>query len=150
MPSSAALRFLHSFPTRRSSDLFLSLHQRHAEIGAGIHALAPARGHGLDARVEAHAFRPVLVHVAEDRVLPSAEAVERERHRDRHRSEVHTSELQSHVNLVCRLLLPYVFFTLSLHDALPIYFCHFISGMPKLAPGFTPSRQREVTVLMRV
>ncbi len=27
---------------------------------------------------------------------------------------------------------------------------YFISGMPKLAPGFTPSRQREVTVLMRV
>src|SRR5258706_509167 len=26
---------------------------------------------------------------------------------------------------------------------------YFISGMPKLTPGFTPSRQREVTVLMR-
>src|SRR6266571_3421631 len=51
------------------------------------------------------------------------------------RSEEHTSELQSHVNLVCRLLLEkkknifYFFFndtatteiyTLSLHDALPI------------------------------
>src|SRR5215475_598194 len=62
-------------------------------------------------------------------------------HRD-HRSEEHTSELQSRENLVCRLLLEkkkkctffslFVFFffndtatteiyTLSLHDALPIY-----------------------------
>src|SRR6266480_1494383 len=54
------------------------------------------------------------------------------------RSEEHTSELQSHVNLVCRLLLekkklirnitfffndaaPTEIYTLSLHDALPIY-----------------------------
>src|SRR5690242_9826456 len=39
------------------------------------------------------------------------------------RSEEHTSELQSHVNLVCRLLLDSAataFYTLSLHDALPI------------------------------
>src|SRR4051812_22713654 len=39
------------------------------------------------------------------------------------RSEEHTSELQSHVNLVCRLLLdpatPEIY-PLSLHDALPI------------------------------
>src|SRR5215510_1061279 len=59
-------------------------HYRHAEVRGGVDALAPARGHGLDARVEAHAFRPVLVHVAEDRALPAAEAVERERHGDRH------------------------------------------------------------------
>src|SRR5690242_13157400 len=41
----------------------------------------------------------------------------------RRRSEEHTSELQSHVNLVCRLLLePSTtgLYTLSLHDALPI------------------------------
>src|SRR5690242_12133765 len=39
------------------------------------------------------------------------------------RSEEHTSELQSHVNLVCRLLHDTArshFYTLSLHDALPI------------------------------
>src|SRR5690242_18327456 len=39
------------------------------------------------------------------------------------RSEEHTSELQSHVNLVCRLLLETAstgIYTLSLHDALPI------------------------------
>src|SRR5688572_30633868 len=41
-----------------------------------------------------------------------------------HRSEEHTSELQSQSNLVCRLLLdpsPPDTYTLSLHDALPIY-----------------------------
>jgi hypothetical protein len=27
---------------------------------------------------------------------------------------------------------------------------HFVIGMPKLAPGLTPSRQRAVTVLIRV
>src|SRR5207247_791819 len=44
----------------------------------------------------------------------------------RPRSEEHTSELQSRVDLVCRLLLvkvavTYVFYPLSLHDALPIF-----------------------------
>src|SRR5690242_14952002 len=40
------------------------------------------------------------------------------------RSEEHTSELQSHVNLVCRLLLDPAtteIYPLSLHDALPIW-----------------------------
>src|SRR5947207_1001728 len=40
------------------------------------------------------------------------------------RSEEHTSELQSHSDLVCRLLLDPAtteLYTLSLHDALPIY-----------------------------
>src|SRR5690242_9279563 len=49
------------------------------------------------------------------------------------RSEEHTSELQSHVNLVCRLLLdssPTEIYTLSLHDALPI--CVF--GWPEKTP----------------
>src|SRR5437899_2137269 len=44
------------------------------------------------------------------------------------RSEEHTSELQSLRHLVCRLLLenvaaPTGIFTLSLHDALPIWWC---------------------------
>ena len=51
------------------------------------------------------------------------------------RSEEHTSELQSHHDLVCRLLLEKNFFndtatteiyTLSLHDALPIFIYHCI------------------------
>src|SRR5215831_14852444 len=58
-------------------------HYRHAEVRGGVYALAPASGHGLDARVEAHALGAVLVHVAEDRALPAAEGMERQRHRDR-------------------------------------------------------------------
>src|SRR5436309_3283990 len=43
------------------------------------------------------------------------------------RSEEHTSELQSRENLVCRLLLDAAsleLYTLSLHDALPIFLVH--------------------------
>src|SRR5947207_514667 len=55
-------------------------------------------------------------------------APSRSRRRSAHRraaprSEEHTSELQSHSDLVCRLLLvpaPHDIYTLSLHDALPI------------------------------
>src|SRR5690242_19392811 len=65
-------RDLHSFPTRRSSDLAAALGLRaHARQRVGAHEAGA--GHLLD--------------VAEGR------------------SEEHTSELQSHVNLVCRLLL---------------------------------------------
>src|SRR5690348_1052711 len=70
------------------------------------------------------------LHVAHDLV----DLVGRQRHRfvagadeagdlGRRRSEEHTSELQSPVHLVCRLLLdtpPTDTYTLSLHDALPI------------------------------
>src|SRR5690242_5576390 len=56
-------RGLHSFPTRRSSDLPVRAGRRHRHRGPGA---VPARAR---------------------------------------RSEEHTSELQSHVNLVCRLLL---------------------------------------------
>src|SRR6476661_3688598 len=76
----------------------------------------------------------------------------------RSRSEEHTSELQSHLNLVCRLLLEkkktnllffFVFFfffndtatteiyTLSLHDALPIANCF---GLRRLRPSAPPLR----------
>src|SRR5438477_448045 len=54
----------------------------------------------------------------------SGPGVGRRQAQRQHRSEEHTSELQSHVNLVCRLLLdtaPTDLYTLSLHDALPIY-----------------------------
>src|ERR1035438_4491385 len=56
-----------------------------------------------------------------------------------HRSEEHTSELQSLRHLVCRLLLDTAtteIYTLSLHDALPIYLvkrlenpCHLGAGL---------------------
>src|SRR6266436_9656573 len=44
----------------------------------------PARGHRLEARVEAHALGAVHRHIAEQGALPAAKAVEGHRHRDRH------------------------------------------------------------------
>src|SRR5690606_41667957 len=79
----AAVQVLHSFPTRRSSDLHHGLGlaaQQVADIGAEVldyhlHLLADV------VRVQAHPARQL------------------------HRSEEHTSELQSREKLVCRLLL---------------------------------------------
>src|SRR5438876_9724506 len=79
--SSAANRHLHSFPTRRSSDLGRRRSQ-------GDRACRPERPGA--ARVLA---RPALLDVHQ------------ERRGDVDRSEEHTSELQSPVHLVCRLLL---------------------------------------------
>src|SRR5207237_1603921 len=78
------LRRLLSFPTRRSSDLRVGVAVRlggDRDVAAGFDGAARAR---LDRRqrVDLHGCT---------------------RHRDR--SEEHTSELQSHLNLVCRLLL---------------------------------------------
>src|SRR5690348_549399 len=80
------------------------------------------------------------------RVAPRRRKGKRQCHQCGHRSEEHTSELQSPVHLVCRLLLEkknhhYLFFfnapaptelyTLSLHDALPISG----SAVPRSAPS---------------
>src|SRR5437588_350651 len=57
---------------------------------------------------------------------PFAQLRERAQAADVIRSEEHTSELQSHSDLVCRLLLDTPtteIYTLSLHDALPICIC---------------------------
>src|SRR5580700_8399138 len=54
------------------------------ELRAGADAGRPARGHGLELGVEAHAFHAVDAVVAEDRGLPAAEGVVGHRHRDRH------------------------------------------------------------------
>src|SRR5205085_9800755 len=79
-------RALHSFPTRRSSDLRLHVirHIRRADPGDRIRLLVQL----LQRR---HSFFHVLRAGGD-------EAVGR-------RSEEHTSELQSQSNLVCRLLL---------------------------------------------
>jgi hypothetical protein len=54
-------------------------------IAVGItNALGPALHHALLLGVEAHAFFAVGVHVAEQALLPAAEAVPGHRHRDRH------------------------------------------------------------------
>src|SRR5207237_7643692 len=68
-------RDLHSFPTRRSSDL--------------VRYMAEAR----DLRLA-----PDVAREAKHRILDTLAAMVS-------RSEEHTSELQSHLNLVCRLLL---------------------------------------------
>src|SRR5437016_4279623 len=125
MPSSACAADtpdLHSFPTRRSSDL---------RGGDGAS--------GMACRVRPDALRGCVGVPARPRRRaaggsdrgrrPAGRASPRHHHRTRRpggehpRSEEHTSELQSLTNLVCRLLLvpptPQIY-TLSLHDALPI------------------------------
>src|SRR5207237_8297911 len=68
---------LHSFPTRRSSDLVCLPRGDLVARGQPVHVFQIARLVGIHAAVQKE---PV-------------------------RSEEHTSELQSHLNLVCRLLL---------------------------------------------
>src|SRR5690242_21828416 len=92
--SHAANRDLRSFPTRRSSDLLEEFRNDHVhdqgddqEIDRGTQNVA-----------DLERIVPLTKGNAE---LPPGASWKDERHR----SEEHTSELQSHVNLVCRLLL---------------------------------------------
>src|SRR5438034_6522949 len=79
----------HSFPTRRSSDLALRVFRvraddvPHQPVAHDVRLREIAERDALDARQNA-------LHLEQSRVLP--------------RSEEHTSELQSHSELVCRLL----------------------------------------------
>src|SRR5438477_606711 len=132
MPSSASTGpppALLSFPTRRSSDLLRGRER----------LIAKELSYGDQRRLEvarALATQPKLVLLDEPTagMNPQETAaftafVEKLR-REEKRSEEHTSELQSHVNLVCRLLLPPAppqLYSLSLHDALPIS-CAAASG----------------------
>src|SRR5438034_5691007 len=80
---SADIRHLHSFPTRRSSDLAAVLPaDADLQVGPG----SPAEP---DRQLDELADALLIEHL--ERVVP--------------RSEEHTSELQSHSELVCRLLL---------------------------------------------
>src|SRR5207237_10826239 len=86
-------RSLHSFPTRRSSDLALS----RCTIPIG-------RPAAIDLDLLYKMFDTVnrlVIRSAGDRLVDRRGA----RRACRQRSEEHTSELQSHLNLVCRLLL---------------------------------------------
>src|SRR3954464_4618097 len=56
---------------------------RKVHVRAVGRLVGPARGYDLAARVELHALGAVDVVVAEQRVLPAAEAVEAHRHGDR-------------------------------------------------------------------
>src|SRR5205085_10439399 len=75
-------RDLHSFPTRRSSDLVLFVRTDDAGVRLGMH-------------------RKLNAPLLSEPLRPSGGGVEH----PGHRSEEHTSELQSQSNLVCRLLL---------------------------------------------
>src|SRR5438477_4166832 len=79
---SRAPRVLHSFPTRRSSDLASPSAGRSSPPGPPWCRAVTCRG-ATPSTPGAHCSAP----------------------RWARRSEEHTSELQSHVNLVCRLLL---------------------------------------------
>src|SRR5690606_42125594 len=102
--TSRAWRALLAFPTRRSSDLVASggggvgLRKPVEQTGqkSWVDTLARVADHDLDMRVDA---LQVDLHVAVfGRVLDGVgEQV------PDHRSEEHTSELQSRENLVCRL-----------------------------------------------
>src|SRR5438045_739850 len=126
MPSSACAshtRLLHSFPTRRSSDLVdgdveraVDHHERRLAPRVGddrSHIVASDLVQGGEQVVVVAAVRSVVPDVGAGR-----HAV------DCLRSEEHTSELQSLRHLVCRLLLAPLtldYSILSLHDALPIW-----------------------------
>src|SRR3979490_120752 len=60
------------------------VHRRYRELRAFLDAGRPARSDGLGLGVEADRIRTMLVEVAEARLLPAAEGVIRNRHRDRH------------------------------------------------------------------
>src|SRR5207237_8771063 len=79
-------RDLHSFPTRRSSDL--------GTFGWGMFNCALAAGMLSEAAAQTTAVTGEVIPSDVPGLLAMAV-----------RSEEHTSELQSHLNLVCRLLL---------------------------------------------
>src|SRR5699024_11982528 len=97
----ARLRALPSFPTRRSSDLTAGF--RRILVTESDHPYVEAwwpPGHGLGYE---HGF----VHQAVDlvRAIGAGEDPSPSFEDGLHRSEEHTSELQSRFDLVCRLLL---------------------------------------------
>src|SRR5207237_10868486 len=89
----------HSFPTRRSSDLRLG----HLGRASGILARRRAFEERLELRADQLGGKALPKHRAQEpAAVPSQIGMCDERDV---RSEEHTSELQSHLNLVCRLLL---------------------------------------------
>src|SRR5207237_5506827 len=91
LPSASPPRALHSFPTRRSSDLRFIL-------GAGDRSARSFGGGDWGEPQSTVLCSPKCSPVVAIRLGPSPTDCET-------RSEEHTSELQSHLNLVCRLLL---------------------------------------------
>src|SRR5688500_19637492 len=89
-------RAIHSLPTRRSSDLAIYAHMKARGSGVIINDIGAA-GERMDAGYIAGSTGNAALY-ALTRALGGKSL------RDG-RSEEHTSELQSHCNLVCRLLL---------------------------------------------
>src|SRR5437879_4144442 len=122
MPSSAfSPHTLHSFPTRRSSDL-TSCGWFFDEI-SGIEAVQILRyaAMALQCLNDLGGGRLEDEFVRRLATPAGCSGPPRAGGRTRPRSEEHTSELQSPMYLVCRLLpSPRTPSTLSLHDALPI------------------------------
>src|SRR5207237_2566978 len=81
---------LHSFPTRRSSDLTISLF---FALFSGLLLFTDGVIGGLTSTIIAIGLDPLRAQLIAALVMTAG------------RSEEHTSELQSHLNLVCRLLL---------------------------------------------
>src|SRR5437773_11599672 len=90
--SSNNLKIQHSFPTRRSSDLDFSEH---------LTTLRGMGAQGVDVR------RPEQLDDIDGLIIPGGESTTIGKLAQSYgiRSEEHTSELQSHHDLVCRLLL---------------------------------------------
>src|SRR5206468_8583892 len=93
---SCPLRALHSFPTRRSSDLFGG-----SLTAASCAHVAQRRDSRLRSAVQTR--RPQYPHAA--RCSAQASLPHTGHSSTSSRSEEHTSELQSRSDLVCRLLL---------------------------------------------
>src|SRR5205085_11688484 len=96
---SCARRALHSFPTRRSSDLIgiTSVHEHQPRVGSAAYDAAK---HGLGGLIKTIALELGQFGITANAVAPGEIATPMTG-----RSEEHTSELQSQSNLVCRLLL---------------------------------------------
>src|SRR5690242_15972576 len=115
-PSSTLFPYTTLFRSEAALLAFLDVERRLAErvaheLEARVARVADDREDRGERRLQAFVAPPLGGHV---RLQESGIGL---------RSEEHTSELQSHVNLVCRLLLdppPTELYTLSLHDALPI------------------------------
>src|SRR5205085_6424491 len=97
--SPSAPRYLHSFPTRRSSDLCASAGGPFPTYAVvqGIDEVVP-----VDIYVPGCPPNPEAIFYG---ILKLQEKVQQQTIARTTRSEEHTSELQSQSNLVCRLLL---------------------------------------------
>src|SRR5437879_7234736 len=91
------LLVLHSFPTRRSSDLLFKLGRFIVQRNDLGRRYDLGLAQGLPGR------QPQIKRAGSPQKFPDEETYRASRHT--HRSEEHTSELQSPMYLVCRLLL---------------------------------------------